>query len=173
MAFHAGRKKTFLIEIRQHGRKAIACHVVGVSSQCVNTHINNNTDDFGDQYEESMRFFRSSLVSEAVRRGVTGYDEPIYSRGLRVMDYHPDDWGLPAEDRRKVPATIRKFSDSLLHALLKANHQEFADKSVVEQHNIVENTMPDLETLTPDQTEKLTAFLDSCKKKKDDAPDVS
>jgi len=64
--------------------------------------------------------------------------------------------------RRKV----RRYSDSLLHSLLKAHLPEFADKQIVQ--NVQDDQgFGDLSDLTPDELEQLQSFLEKVKERKE------
>jgi hypothetical protein len=60
---------------------------------------------------------------------------------------------------------VRRYSDSLLHALLKAHLPAFADKQIVQ--NIQDDQgIGDLADLTPDELEQLQEFLEKVKERK-------
>lgn len=169
--FDDHRKAEWLAIIRECGKRAIACTKIGVHRSTIEKHLKQD-EGFRDAYEEAMQVFRESLVAEAVRRGVRGVDEPIYNRGHRVLDIHPEDQERLAEleeageKPRMVPATVRRYSDSLLHALLKAHHPEFADKQIVQTVDSGSSTLTDLDDLTPEELEQLQTFLQEVKERK-------
>lgn len=164
-AFDKHRQAEWLEIIQRTGQRAIACAKVGVHRDTVRKHLKTN-EEFARAFEEAMQFFRESLVSEAVRRGVRGVDEPIFNRGRRAMDIHPDDEERPEEEQRLVPAKVRRYSDSLLHALLKAHLPAFADKQIVQ--NVQDDQgLGDLSDLTPDELEQIQEFLERVKERKE------
>ena len=82
------------------------------------------------------------------------------------MDIHPDDEEKPEEEQRLVPAKVRRYSDSLLHSLLKAHLPEFADKQIVQ--NVQDDQgLGDLSDLTPDELEQIQEFLERVKERKE------
>jgi len=163
--FDRHRQAEWLEVIRKTGRRAVANVKIGVHRRTVEKHLKQN-EEFRQEYEEAMLYFRESLVSEAVRRGVQGVDEPIFSRGRRALDIHPDDEALPEPEQRLVPAKVRRYSDSLLHSLLKAHLPEFADKQIV-QNLKDDQGIGDLSDLTPDELEQLQEFLEKVKERKE------
>ena len=171
--FDDHRKAEWLAVIQECGKRAIACTKIGVSRSTVEKHLKKD-EDFKTAYEDAMLVFRESLVAEAVRRGVRGVSEPIYNRGHRVLDIHPEDQDperlaeleAAGEKPRMIPAVIQRYSDSLLHALLKAHHPEFADKQIVQNIDAGSSTLADLDDLTSEELEQLQAFLQSVKDRK-------
>lgn len=169
--FDDHRKAEWLAIIRECGKRAIANTKLGVHRTTIEKHLKND-EDFRQAFEDAMLVFRESLVAEAVRRGVRGVDEPIYNRGRRALDIHPEDaerlQQLEEEGKqpRLIPATVRRYSDSLLHALLKAHHPEFADKQIVQTVDGNSNTLTDINDLTPEELEQLQNFLQGVKDRK-------
>ena len=163
--FDQKRQAEWLEIIRQTGRRAIANVKIGVHRGTVEKHLKDDPD-FKREFEESMLYFRESLVSEAVRRGVQGIEEPVFSRGRRALDIHPEDEALPEPEQRLVPAKVKRYSDSLLHSLLKAHLPEFADKQIV-QNVQDDSALGDLSDLTPDELEQIQEFLEKVKERKE------
>ncbi len=177
-AFTDDRKAEFLDIVRETGRRTLAIVKVGVHRETVRKHLKSD-EKFAMAFEEAMAYFRESLVAEAVRRGVKGVDEPVYNRGVRVMDVHPDDAERLAEleaageKPRMKPASVRRYSDSLLQSLLKAHLPEFADKQIIK--NLGENEDPilgDLGDLSADELVSLQDFLRKVKEGKGGKPEA-
>lgn len=168
--FDDHRKAEWLEVIRQCGRRSIANTKVGVHRRTVEIHLKKDPK-FYEGFEDAMQFFRESLVNEAVRRGVRGVDEPIFSRGRRALDIHPDDADRLSELEkagempRMIPATIRRYSDTLLHALLKAHNPEFTDKQIVETAKD-SDSVAKIEELSESELDDLQRFLQSVKERK-------
>lgn len=171
LPFNADRKAEWLSIIRECGKRAVANVRLGVHRSTIEKHLRND-QDFREEFEDAMQFFRESLVSEAVRRGVRGVSEPVFSRGRRALDIHPDDADRIDEliekgiEPRTIPATIRRYSDSLLHALLKANHPEFTDKQIVQSVEAESKALGDLDELTAEELQQFQSFLEAVKERK-------
>lgn len=170
MPFTKERQERFLEVIRQYGQRPLACIEVGVSRSTVSKYIKNDPE-FREAFEEAHHVFRSQLVKEAYRRGVTGVDEPIFNRGRRALDVHPEDIHKPEDQQRLVPASIKRYSDSLLHALLKANLPEFTDKQIVQSVDAAAGDQAAISDLPPEKLEKLQKFLE--KLQEDTGEDLS
>lgn len=170
MPFDKERKERFLEVIRKYGQRPLACIEIGVSSNTVTKHLKEDPE-FREAFEEAHHVFRSQLVKEAYRRGVAGVDEPIFNRGRRALDVHPEDLEKPENEQRLVPASIKRYSDSLLHALLKANLPEFTDKQIVQSIDAGAGNKDAIADLPPDKLEKLQKFLE--KLQEDTGEDLS
>ena len=89
--------------------------------------------DFAAAWEEAEERAVDRLEAEAWRRAVDGVPEPLVSSGKVVRD---DDG---------QPLAIRRYSDTLMLALLKARRPEkFKDRAVVE-HDIADGLADRLE----------------------------
>lgn len=62
---------------------------------------------FRNAYQESLLSYRDRIVKEVYRRGVEGWEEPVFYRGEPVMRFDE-------ETGKVVPVTIRKYDSSLL-----------------------------------------------------------
>jgi hypothetical protein len=88
---------------------------------------------FAKAWDEAEERAADALEAEAWRRAVVGVQEPIVSSGKVVRD---DDG---------QPLAIRRYSDALMLALLKARRPEkFKDRAVVE-HDIADGLADRLE----------------------------
>lgn len=163
--FDRHRQAEWLEIVRKTGQRTIACMKIGVHRETVRRYLR-KSDEFAREFEEAMQCFRESLVSEAVRRGVNGIDEPVFSRGRRALDIHPEDEELPEPEQRLVPAKVKRYSDSLLHSLLKAHLPAFADKQIV-QNVQDDQALGDLSDLTPEELEQIQEFLEKVKERKE------
>jgi DNA-binding transcriptional regulator YdaS (Cro superfamily) len=82
------------------GDTLAACRSIGVSLMFLNQWCKDDTQ-VRERVEEATQVGAQGLVSEAIRRAVTGIDEPVYYKGVQT-------------DSKRV------YSDSLLALLLKA-----------------------------------------------------
>lgn len=71
---------------------------------------------FAEQFEETMATIRDDIIRELHRRSVEGIAEPVFQKGERAVDFDG------------TPATVRKYSDSLLalraRAVLKGDYRD-------------------------------------------------
>ena len=174
--FDDRRKAEWLAVVRQTGQRTTANLKIGIHNNTISKHLKED-ELFRQAFEEALLQFRESLVTEAVRRGMHGVDEPVFSRGMRAMDIHPEDIDKAATERRTIPASIRRYSDSLLHALLKAHVPAFTEKQIVQTQSPGDAITGDLKDLNDEELELLQAFLMKVKERKEKndgaTPDVS
>lgn len=104
--------------------------------------------DFAARFEEAREAFRNGLIQEAVRRGVTGVEEPLSYKGKLTGD------------------TITKKSDAVLLKLLQANFPEFASQTVHRHEGTIEHRHGHVVLdasrvflLSPEQRRQLAAML--------------
>ena len=105
------RQLAFLAAVAASGRISASAKAAGVSQVATWKWRNDQSDTrFQEAFKVAQELGSDRMVSEAVRRAVDGYESPVYHQG-------------------KLIGTERKFSDSLLQALLKAfRRAEFGDK---------------------------------------------
>lgn len=77
------------------------CKLIGIHPATIHKHRKAD-EEFGKAVAEALEVGYDSLEAEAYRRAVDGVDEPIHYRGEEV-------------------GTVKRYSDSLLTTLLKAN----------------------------------------------------
>lgn len=111
--FTEARKLQFVEYYRQYGLVHKAAELVGVSDWTVSDHRKRDPEFNVLCDEAKQRWIDEVLVSEAVRRGTEGVDEPI----------------IGGQFRNEVVGTKTIYSDGLLLALLRANRSEFRDGS--------------------------------------------
>lgn len=92
-------KKQFLDAFAQHGNVSAAARAAGVGRSTV-YQWQEHDEDFAAAFREAEILARDAVDEEIHRRGVLGWDDPVYQGGARV-------------------GTIRKFSDTLLIFLAK------------------------------------------------------
>ncbi len=128
---------------------------------------------FAAEVDRVMVLVTEDIEAELHRRAVTGWDEPVYQKGARVMDTDAD--GKP------VKASIRKFSDNLLLARARAVLPQYRDKKlldVVHSGSIAHTTghlqiaSPDLAALNPEQRTALTDVLHTIQAARREGGDV-
>lgn len=100
----------YLERLRAHGMENTAAAEAGTTTRAVRKLCTDNSD-FALAVEDALESSTDLLEAEARRRAVEGIDKGIYYQGDLV-------------------ATEKQYSDSLLHAFLKAKRRrEFGDKA--------------------------------------------
>lgn len=129
-------KRLFLETYAQTGLVMYSAAVAGVHDSTVRRH---KMDDewFAEAYEVARKWHCESLEAEIKRRAVTGWEEPVYQKGERVMEPKFDpDTGQPMMDEKgdpiMVPAVTRRFSDRLLEMSAKRHMPEYREKQEVD-----------------------------------------
>lgn len=116
----AAAKDTFLTTFRQTGNVSAACRKANIERSTIYKWLEHDTA-FTVRYHEAEADAQDVLRGEAFRRAVLGWDEPAVSAGKVVID--------PETGR---PLMIRKHSDAVLLAMLKARVPEYRDRSEVD-----------------------------------------
>lgn len=151
----------FLDALKRTGIIAAACRASGVSYTQVNM-LRKANDDFAAAWDEAIEQATDALETEARRRALEGYEEPVIHQGTMspvwerdldgqiVMETYDTEvkdktnGNLPIKAQRPKQLiidgkpqwlTIRKHSDPLLMFLLKGNRAKFKDSSKVELSN--------------------------------------
>jgi hypothetical protein len=126
------RRERFLRVLADTGNVSTAVEIAGTSRTRV-YELRNRDTVFAKAWDEAEEQAADALEAEAWRRAVDGVPEPLVSSGKVVRD----------DDGR--PLAIRRYSDNLLLALLKARRPErFKDRAVVE-HDIADGLADRLE----------------------------
>src|SRR6516164_4149786 len=114
------RKQLFLEALAARGNMTAAAQAAGVSRACAYLHRQND-DAFANAWEQAEEIAADRLEAEAWRRGVEGVEEPGISLGKVGA-------GSDGE-----PLMIRRYSDTVLLALLRAHRPEkYRERSSVE-----------------------------------------
>jgi len=126
------RQERFLRALAGTGIVSTAAEIAGTSRTRV-YELRKRDPTFAVGWEEAEEQAADALEAEAWRRAVSGVPEPLVSAGKIVRD----DDGLPI--------AIRRYSDTLMIALLKARRPEkFKDRQLVE-HDIADGLADRLE----------------------------
>jgi hypothetical protein len=126
------RRQRFLRALADTGIVSVAVEIAGTSRTRV-YELRKHNSGFASAWEEAEEQAADALEAEAWRRAVDGVPEPLVSGGKIVRD---DDG---------QPLAIRRYSDTLMLALLKARRPErFKDRAVVE-HDIADGLADRLE----------------------------
>ena len=120
------RQDKFLEALAATGIVSTAVKIAGTSRTRVYT-LRKKNPSFAAAWEEAEEKAADALEAEAWRRAVDGVAEPLVSGGKLVSD------------STGQPIAIRRYSDVLLIALLKARRPErFKDRTAIE-HDISDN----------------------------------
>src|SRR6266478_1646160 len=119
-------QERFLRVLAETGIVSTAVEIAGTSRTRV-YELRKRNSGFAAGWEEAEERAADALEAEAWRRAVVGVQEPLVSGGKVVRD---DDG---------QPIAIRRYSDTLMLALLKARRPDrFKDRAAVE-HDITDN----------------------------------
>lgn len=141
--FTKEHKERYCAELALHGEMALALNAVGVTGKTIRNHRDRDPE-FREAEEEAMAQYRSSLAKEIHRRGVEGWDEPIYWSGILV-------------------GYKRRFSDTLLLAQAKRHSPEhYGDRLKVDQRTTVDGGLGiALESLSPESRALLRRIIET------------
>jgi hypothetical protein len=117
MKLTKGRQERFLRAVADTGSVTAAVAVAGTSRSRV-YELRRSDSEFAAAWDEAEEIAADRLEDEARRRAVEGVPEPLVSGGKIVRD---DDG---------QPITIRRHSDPLLLALLRAHRPPRRERSV-------------------------------------------
>src|SRR5437660_1395509 len=101
-------QEAFLVSFAKYANVAAACKKVGISRNTV-YQWQEHDESFALAYKQAELDAADVLRREAFRRAVVGWDEPVYQLG-------------------RLAGTVRKKSDAVLLAMLKARVPEYRDK---------------------------------------------
>ena len=118
LKFTHKRQKRFLEALAETGNISQAVSLAGTHRSSVYA-ARKRDEAFAAAWDEALETATDGLKQEARRRAVVGVDEPIVSHGRLVTD----------EDGNAV--TVKRYSDALLIALLKAHSPKFGDRTNV------------------------------------------
>lgn len=98
-------KKRFLESFAMTGNITLSCKTVGIGSRNTIYKWQEDDDAFASAYREAEISSTELMEAEAHRRGVLGYDKPVFQQGAQV-------------------GVIREYSDTLLIFMLKARNPD-------------------------------------------------
>lgn len=113
-------KDVFIKTFAQTANVLASCRASGVDRSTVDEWREHDVT-FTVRYHTAERDAIDVLRAEAFRRAVQGVDEPLTSMGKIVM--------VKGDDGKERPLTVKKYSDSVLLALLKARAPEMKEST--------------------------------------------
>lgn len=148
------RAVAFCAALAETANVGRACKAVGMSR----SHIYDWREEdpaFAAAWDRAEKVGVTALEDEAKRRAFEGVDEPLTHQGQITYELEPllDDDGLPVCDNRgevvmvprrdaegrPIPITVKKYSDGLVVALLKAHAPEKYRERVEMRHEAGES----------------------------------
>lgn len=139
------RKNTFLEELAEHGIIGQAAKRASLHSTrgCLASFYSERErdPDFAQAWDEALAMARGAIEAELHRRGVEGYEEPVWWQGKEV-------------------GSVTKYSDALLLARIRAIAPEYRPKQQVEHSGGVEMKPLQLEELSSRQRDLLRELLE-------------
>ena len=102
----------FLAAFERSANVTEACHASDIDRSTFYQWLEHD-ETFTMLYHQAEQIANDAIRAEIKRRGMDGYDEPVYQSGLLV-------------------GTVHKYSDTLLIFLAKARMSEFREKQQVE-----------------------------------------
>lgn len=106
------RRDAVLAALAETGVLSAACVVAGVNRATV-FRWKKDDEEFAAAYADALEQAADKIESEARRRAVEGFDEPVYYKGELV-------------------GTIKRYSDTLLVNLLRADREKFRNQGTVQ-----------------------------------------
>lgn len=105
------RRRLFLRAFASRGIVLDGCKAAGVSRVTVH-HWRDTSEWFSALYDAALEEAADRIESEAIRRAVDGYDEPVIYQGMPTTI-------VDAETGEQRQLTVRKYSDTLMALVLK------------------------------------------------------
>lgn len=128
-------KRIYLTQLAEHGRKGDAGRAAGVSLSTVHQHRKNDPE-FAEAEAQADNAYRDQIAAVVYDRGVNGWWEPLYSRGVRVLDVVTDENGIARRDAQGEimykPAMVWKFSERFVEIEAKRVEPAYRERGGVE-----------------------------------------
>ena len=133
--FDDDQAEIYLLELSKYGLKLRAAKAAGVCLQTV-ANREKNDPDFGIAREEAMETYNDKIGAEVRRRGVDGFEEAIFYKGVRVIEPVLDDDGAQVLNAEGEPTfrytSVLKFSDRMLEMESKRTNPAYRDKQTID-----------------------------------------
>jgi hypothetical protein len=118
------RKAAFIAKLSDYGVVRYACEQSGVARGLAYT-WRDDDPEFAADWAEAIETATDAMEQEAIRRGVLGYEKPIYGKGK-------------GDEGMVVVGVVTEYSDRLLELMLKANRgQKFRERVDVQTSGTV------------------------------------
>ena len=134
----AARREVFLEKIAEDGNFSRACRLAGLDRAGVYSVIRKDPE-FNDRYQDALEQATDVLEAEARRRALEGTEEPVFFQGAEC-------------------GKVRKYSDSLMALMLKANRPKYRDSARMEIGNVPGESFK-TESESPSQLARRLGFI--------------
>lgn len=115
-----GWSETFFDALAKYGTQEAGARAAGVTPGTI-THWKKNNEEFNLGVQIAKQRHNEILESELARRAIFGRDEPVIYRGQIQYQRDPATGQLLRDESgQPVPVTVKRYSDQLLLAKLKA-----------------------------------------------------
>lgn len=147
-AFTATRKNRFCAVLKATGEKALAAAEVGVHLKTAERHRHQD-ELFREAWDEALRQHAAVYAKEMYRRGVEGWDEPVFgSAGGKDAGTTIVGW-------------VRKYSDRLLLEQARKHDPGYTPTQRIESRvEAVNSPGLDLSKLSPESQDQLREILE-------------
>ena len=129
-------EKKFLAELRRTGNHSAAARVAKID-RTVPYKARQDDPAFAEAYQDALDEACDGLELEARRRAHDGVDEPVIYQGELCGAWLDNDGNVVSKDTpgaKLVPLSVKKYSDGLLLALLKAHRPAIFRDNVKMEH---------------------------------------
>jgi hypothetical protein len=129
-------EKKFLAELRRTGNHSAAARAAKID-RTVPYKARQDDPAFAEAYQDAIDEACDGLELEARRRAHDGIDEPVIYQGELCGTWVDADGNVVSKDTpgaKLIPLTVKKYSDGLLLALLKAHRPERFKDNVKLEH---------------------------------------
>ncbi len=157
------QKRSYIEEFQKTGLKAHSAAKAGVCMSCIISHRKNDPE-FAAMEARAYDIYRDSLAAEVDRRAREGWDEPVYQKGIRVIEPVLNEDGSQTVNDAGQPifryASVRRFSDRLMEIHIKRHDPAYRDRSMVDVNKTEAPPDHDFSRLSPEKREVLRAMLE-------------
>ena len=118
------RQVSFLLAYVKHGVISKAAAETGVTIGTVYTWRKSKKSgaEFNSKMQLAFALFQESLLSEVIRRGRDGFEEPVIYRGELQFKRDPETQELLLDESGfPIPLTVTKYSDAMLKLALSTS----------------------------------------------------
>lgn len=144
--FTVARKNMFLVILKKGGEPALAAMDVGISLDTAYRH--RGADPlFRDAWDEALRQHAGIYAKEMIRRGVEGWDEPVFG-------------SLGKDSGVGIIGHVRKYSDRLLIEQARKHDPGYTPKSQIQSTVEHVGAGIDLSRLSPASQDQLREILE-------------
>ena len=113
-----GVQAKFLAKFRRDANMSLACRHTGVSRTSVYRWVDRDIGGFAAEYRDAEEDAKDAIRAEIYRRGVTGWKEPVFYKGVKVDSIRKfSDVLLIFEAKRRMPDEYRESPQAVAQAV--------------------------------------------------------